>query len=71
MLPGFVKSLTLSVTVALLTAGADAVGQQLPLKRIGHPDDIAGIDVFLASRASSYITGATIPVDGGHSTTTH
>jgi NAD(P)-dependent dehydrogenase (short-subunit alcohol dehydrogenase family) len=64
--PGLFES---KMTVSLLAAGADAVGQQLPLKRIGHPDDIAGIAVFLASRASSYITGATIPVDGGHSTT--
>ncbi|MGB6205715.1 SDR family oxidoreductase, partial [Mycobacterium sp.] len=31
----------------------------------GQPDDIAGISVFLTSRASTYITGAVIPVDGG------
>ncbi|HSS24318.1 MAG TPA: SDR family oxidoreductase [Mycobacterium sp.] len=63
--PGLFES---KMTATLLTAGADAVGQQLPLKRIGRPDDIAGIAVFLASRASSCITGAIIPVDGGHST---
>lgn len=35
------------------------------LKRVGHPRDIAGTIVFLASEAASYITGATIQVDGG------
>lgn len=37
----------------------------IPMKRLGKPDDIAGIVVFLCSRGGSYITGAQIPVDGG------
>jgi NAD(P)-dependent dehydrogenase (short-subunit alcohol dehydrogenase family) len=37
----------------------------IPLRRLGRPDDIAGIIVFLSSRGSAYITGAEIPVDGG------
>ena len=37
----------------------------VPLKRLGRPDDIAGLVIFLCSRAGSYITGAQIPVDGG------
>ena len=36
-----------------------------PLRRIGRPNDIAGIVTFLSSWASTYITGAVIPVDGG------
>jgi NAD(P)-dependent dehydrogenase (short-subunit alcohol dehydrogenase family) len=36
-----------------------------PLRRIGEPEDIAGVAVLLASRAGSYINGQTIVVDGG------
>ena len=43
----------------------DEIAAHAPLGRIGRPDDMAGIAVFLASRASAYITGAIIPVDGG------
>lgn len=62
--PGLFQS---RMTKELLRAGPDAVGSLLPLKRIGQPHDMAGIAVFLAGRASSYITGAVIPVDGGAS----
>ncbi len=37
-----------------------------PARRWGTPGDLAGIAVFLASRASDFITGAAIPVDGGY-----
>ena len=40
----------------------------VPLGRIGVPDDMAGIAIYLASAAASYVTGAVIPVGGGLST---
>jgi NAD(P)-dependent dehydrogenase (short-subunit alcohol dehydrogenase family) len=38
---------------------------RIPLSRLGQPADLGGAAVFLASEASSYVTGALIPVDGG------
>ena len=38
-----------------------------PLDRVGHPEEIVAVALFLASDAASFITGATIPVDGGMS----
>jgi NAD(P)-dependent dehydrogenase (short-subunit alcohol dehydrogenase family) len=38
---------------------------QTPLRRIGEPDDIGGLAVFLASRAGAFVTGQTIVADGG------
>lgn len=46
-----------------------AIAAGNPLGRIGRPDDMAGVAVWLSSRAGSYVNGAVIPVDGGISTT--
>jgi 3-oxoacyl-[acyl-carrier protein] reductase len=43
----------------------DALGAQFPLGRIGQPDDVAAAALFLASSASSWITGVTIDIAGG------
>ena len=43
----------------------DVIRQGIPAGRFGAPSDIIGLTQFLASRASSYITGTTIPLDGG------
>ena len=47
----------------------DEIAAAAPLRRIGRPDDMAGVAVYLASRAGAYVTGAVIPVDGGLATT--
>ena len=54
---------------ATLEAGGDAVAKMIPIGRIGSPEDMAGIAIFLASRAGAYINATVIPVDGGFSGT--
>ncbi|OOC00792.1 SDR family oxidoreductase [Amycolatopsis azurea] len=54
---------------ATLEAVGDTIAAKAPLRRLGRDDDMAGIAVFLASRAGSYLTGTIIPVDGGIATT--
>ncbi len=44
---------------------ADAVGKNIPFPRIGTPEDMAGLAIFLAARAGDYIVGETIACDGG------
>ena len=62
--PGpFVSKMTAFVLAS--DEGKDAVGSAMPLGRIGQPDDVIGLSTFLCSRAADYITGATIPLDGG------
>ncbi len=46
-------------------AFAQRLANNVPLKRTGHPSDVAGAVQFLLSPAASYINGATLPVDGG------
>ena len=46
----------------------DVIVGGCPMGRIGEPEDMAGVAIFLASKAGAYVTGAVIPVDGGIST---
>ncbi len=46
----------------------EAMAERHPLKRVGTPEDIANIAVFLLSEDSSWMTGQIIGVDGGLST---
>ena len=45
-----------------------AIEAEVPLGRIGRPEDMGGTAIYLASRAGAYLTGAVIPVDGGLTT---
>lgn len=64
--PGPFESKMMAATLAAM---GDQIREATPVKRIGAPEDAAGAAIFLASRASAFITGAVIPVDGGISTT--
>ncbi len=50
-----------------LEAFTDKLGQRLPMGRIGEAEEVANLALFLASNASSYITGCAINMDGGMS----
>jgi len=53
------------MTAWLLDKHQGTIEKQCPLGRIGQPGDMAGIAIFLASRAGEYLNGTVIPVDGG------
>jgi len=60
--PGTFESKMMATT---LDEQREQLEQVTPLSRIGNPDDIAGVMVYLCSRAGAYVSGAVIPVDGG------
>ena len=64
--PGYFPS---KMTDAIDEHGAKEVVDDEPMKRMGNADDLAGIAIYLASRASGFVCGAVIPVDGGLATT--
>lgn len=60
--PGLVKT---DFAAVLVDNFGDALAARLPTKRLGEPQDIANLAVFLASDAASWITGETYVIDGG------
>ncbi|MDO8588549.1 MAG: 3-oxoacyl-[acyl-carrier-protein] reductase [Armatimonadota bacterium] len=60
--PGFIET---AMTEELSQQVRDTISTQIPLARLGAPEDVANAAVFLCSEASSYITGQVINVDGG------
>ena len=53
------------MTDALTEEQREGISKEIPLNRLGSAEDVAGAALFLASDASSYITGEVIKVDGG------
>lgn len=60
--PGFIAT---DMTDALDDAHKDVLKAQIPMARLGSPEEIASVVAFLASDAASYVTGTTIHVNGG------
>jgi 3-oxoacyl-[acyl-carrier protein] reductase len=60
--PGFIET---DMTAAMTPEARAAMSAQIPLERLGKPEDIAGIVAFLASEHAAYITGQVFVVDGG------
>lgn len=62
--PGLIKT-DMSRAIWEDEARAKAVATGTPVRRIGEPDDIGGVALFLVSRAAAYVTGQVLVVDGG------
>ena len=62
--PGFFES---KMTAKTLREHRQAIEDACPLHRIGQPEEMAGIAIYLASRAGAYTNGVVIPIDGGTS----
>ncbi|MEM1262085.1 MAG: 3-oxoacyl-ACP reductase FabG [Pseudomonadota bacterium] len=60
--PGYIET---DMTAALGEDQKAALGERIPLERLGSPDDIAAAVVYLASPAGAYVTGETLHVNGG------
>ena len=64
--PGYIRTAQLlSEEHSLGPAGAEKAGEFIPMGRIGEPEEIADVILFLASHAARYMTGQVVVVDGG------
>jgi NAD(P)-dependent dehydrogenase (short-subunit alcohol dehydrogenase family) len=53
------------IDTAILSPGTDKLVEQIPMRRLGRPEEVADIIYYLCSDSSSYITGAEIHINGG------
>jgi 3-oxoacyl-[acyl-carrier protein] reductase len=60
--PGFIET---DMSEAVRNKAGDLIKKMIPMKRLGQPDDIAKVAVFLASAEAAYMTGQVLTVDGG------
>jgi len=60
--PGFIET---DMSEAVRNKAGDLIKKMIPMKRLGQPDDIAKVAVFLAGPDAAYVTGQVITVDGG------
>lgn len=65
--PGYIATPMSHALFEAAPGGRDAALHQVPMRRLGEPADIAAAALFLASDQARYITGVTLPVDGGWS----
>jgi 3-oxoacyl-[acyl-carrier protein] reductase len=63
--PGYIRTAQLLSKEHSLGPDADKAGEFIPMGRIGEPEDIADVILFLASNAARYMTGQVVVVDGG------
>ena len=63
--PGYIRTAQLLSEQHSLGPDADKAGEFIPMGRIGEPDEIADVILFLASNAARYMTGQVVVVDGG------
>jgi 3-oxoacyl-[acyl-carrier protein] reductase len=60
--PGFIET---DMSAAVRNKAGDLIKKMIPMRRLGQPDDVARVAVFLASGDSGYLTGQVLTVDGG------
>ena len=65
--PGYIRTPYVRASVESGAFSSAVIEQRTPLGRLGEPEEIAEAALFLCSPAASYITGVTLPVDGGFS----